>query len=214
MAKGRDLEDAAVDVDLLNETKSLLKQALSSYGDRLETIRERIEGAARLHHLLALDLKEKDVQLEMQRLAEKIGAVGLVERCRDTSIQHSPEPVTSTPSRGSENSCSCWRNESFESDSGKNSSTDTSVRLRKRSMQLEQKANDNSQDDDEDHSKMADSGLGGCDRCEGNDKLVRTCSCQSFDEPATACSKRYGIKSMRHLLGLLILATSIVLWHD
>lgn len=49
---------------------------------------------------------------------------------------------------------------------------------------------DNSQDDDEDHSKMADSGLGGCDRCEGNDKLVRTCSCQSFYEPANACNKR------------------------
>lgn len=188
LAKGRDLEDAALDVDLLNETKSTLKQALQTYSDRLETIRERIEGAARLHHLLALDLKEKDVQLEMQRLAEKIGDAGLIERCRQSSQKHGNElPFsTSTPSKAGD-ACSCWRGENSNGgDGGKT----VVARERKRSVQLEPKAVDSSQDDDEDHSKMADSGLGGCDRCEGNDKLVRTCSCQSFDEPANACSKR------------------------
>lgn len=49
---------------------------------------------------------------------------------------------------------------------------------------------DGNEEDEEDHSKMADSGLGGCDRCEGpeNAKLKRACSCQSFED-ATACIK-------------------------
>lgn len=51
--------------------------------------------------------------------------------------------------------------------------------------------NDNSmEEDEEDHSKMADSGLGGCDRCEGDDaKLKRACSCQSFEDATIACAK-------------------------
>lgn len=46
------------------------------------------------------------------------------------------------------------------------------------------KENDATEEDEEDHSKMADSGLGGCDRCEGqeNVKLNRACSCQSFED--------------------------------
>uniref|UniRef100_T1GNP8 DH domain-containing protein n=1 Tax=Megaselia scalaris TaxID=36166 RepID=T1GNP8_MEGSC len=37
---------------------------------------------------------------------------------------------------------------------------------------------------------MADSGLGGCDRCEGvQEKLSRVCSCQSFDETGNLCDK-------------------------
>lgn len=47
------------------------------------------------------------------------------------------------------------------------------------------------EDDEEEHSKMADSGLGYCNRCEGNEKLIRTCSCQSFEDPTNASSKRY-----------------------
>jgi len=47
------------------------------------------------------------------------------------------------------------------------------------------------EEDEEDHSKMADSGLGGCDKCEGNYKLVRACSCQSFEDTANVCDKRY-----------------------
>lgn len=182
MAKGRDLEDAASDVESVKEARTTLKQSLTDFSDRLENIRERIEGAARLHHLLGLDLKEKDVQMEMQRLAEKIGAVGLIERCRDYTTKKAPEPkdvmVTSTPNKDTENGCSCWRDENFDS------------KPNSRALVVEQKMMDNNQDDDEDHSKMADSGLGGCERCEGNDKLVRTCSCQSFDEPANACGKR------------------------
>lgn len=50
---------------------------------------------------------------------------------------------------------------------------------------------DHNEEDEEDHSKMADSGLGGCDRCEGadNSKLKRACSCQSFEDATMACIK-------------------------
>lgn len=189
MAKGRDLEDAALDVDLLKETRTTLKEALQTYSDRLETIRERIEGAARLHHLLVLDLKEKDVQLEMQRLAEKIGDAGLIEHCRESLRKHGNElPATSTPNKGVD-ACFCWREEIRDGDGGKTGKA-SERSDRERSAQQEQNLADNSQDDDGDHSKMADSGLGGCDRCEDNEKLVRTCSCQSFDEPTNSCSKR------------------------
>lgn len=45
-------------------------------------------------------------------------------------------------------------------------------------------AGDANEDDEEEHSKMADSGLGGCDRCEGQEqsKMKRACSCQSFED--------------------------------
>lgn len=52
---------------------------LKIYSGRLENLREKIEGAARLHHLLALKLNEADVQMEMQKLAEKIGLSSLMQ---------------------------------------------------------------------------------------------------------------------------------------
>lgn len=66
-------------IEAANELESLkiygenLNVILKCYSGRLESLREKIEGAARLHHLLALKLNEADVQMEMQKLAEKIG---------------------------------------------------------------------------------------------------------------------------------------------
>lgn len=167
LAKGRDLDDAALHLESARDLRANLKQHLNQYSDRLETIRERVEGAVRLHHLLGLDFKEKDVQMEMHRLAEKIGALGLVERYRHSNKLNSIGKIdkTSTPSKEATDNCSCWPNDvRFHSNRESNSAM---------------------ADEDEDHSKMADSGLGGCDRCEMNDKLIRTCSCQSFDEPTS-----------------------------
>lgn len=56
-----------------------LNSVLKAYSGRLEILREKIEGAARLHHLLALKLNEADVQMEMQKLAEKIGLSSLMQ---------------------------------------------------------------------------------------------------------------------------------------
>lgn len=146
------------------DLRASLKQYLNQYSDRLEAIRERIEGAVRLHHLLDSEFKEKDVQMEMHRLAEKIGALSLIERYRNTTKPnaHTKIDKTSTPSKEAAlDTCSCWPNET----------------------RFHSNRESNNADEDEDHSKMADSGLGGCDRCEMDDKLIRTCSCQSFDEP-------------------------------
>lgn len=186
MAKGRDLDEAAVNVDSAKDLRTKLKQKRQKYAERLESLREKIEGAAQLHHLLGLDMKEKDVQHEMQRLAEKIGAIGLIERYRDSDKRRETTKMlqkSSTPTKEHQNNCNCWRNDNhFESNNGQRDVHATTTG-RNNSGEM-------SPDDDEDHSKMADSGLGGCDRCEGNDKLTRTCSCHSFDESATVCSKR------------------------
>lgn len=185
MAKGRDLDEAAVNVDSAKDLRAKLKQDRHKYAERLESLREKIEGAVQLHHLLGLDLKEKDVQHEMQKLGEKIGAIGLIERCRDSDKRRETTKLqkSSTSTKEHQNQCTCWRNDShFETNNGQREAHNTPVRT---------SSGEVSPDDDEDHSKMADSGLGSCDRCEGNDKLTRTCSCHSFDESATVCSKRY-----------------------
>lgn len=190
MAKGRDLDEAATNVESAKELRTKLKQKRQRYAERLENLREKIEGAAQLHHLLGLDLKEKDVQHEMQKLAEKIGAIGLIERCRDAEKRREPMKMqkTSTPAKEHQSNCNCWRNDN-QFDSSHNNSGPRDVHATT-TTGGQTRSGDVSPDDDEDHSKMADSGLGGCDRCEGNDKLTRTCSCHSFDESATVCSKR------------------------
>lgn len=157
------------------DLRSNLKQNLNQYSDQLEAIRERIEGAVRLHHLLGLDFKERDVQLEMHRLAEKIGAMNLIERYRNfekTDLDGGKFDKANTTSNETTDRCSCWQSDARYHSSNHNSSNS----MKNAEMMT---------DEDEDHSKMADSGLGGCDRCDMNDKLVRTCSCQSFDEPTT-----------------------------
>lgn len=171
MAKGRDLEEAALNLDCAKDL--YLKQTLSQYSDQLETIRERIEGTVRLFHLLSLEFKDKDVQLEMQKLAEKIGAISLIERYRNLPKNSSNAKIEkiNTPSKETVETCSCWSNE-------------TPYHINRESNSL-MKTSEMVGDEDEDHSKIADSGLGGCDRCEMDDKLTRTCSCQSFDDPTS-----------------------------
>lgn len=219
MAKGQDLQDACIDIDSLKESSRILKDNLARYAERLETTRERIEGAARLHHLLSLHIKEDDVQHEMQKLAEKIGVPGLVDRCKDNlnkmyKISATSTPVsikpsvpivtenntsshekdTTTKEKQPINHCECWRN---VSDHMRDQRTRKSASLPRSLTTVMQHAKHDrctritsDEDDEEDHSKMADSGLGYCDRCEGNEKLIRTCSCQSFEDPTNASSKR------------------------
>lgn len=193
----------------MQSSSNNLKILLDSFRERLEMGRERIEGAVRLHHLLSLHLKEDDVQIEMRKLAEKIGVAGLIERCKENVNKNVKELHTSTPRPKDKNllysttdvttptspagHCDCWRNVNDHMerrgrmslprsiDSGGGKSEERSVRVTATTCQ---------DDDEEDHSKMADSGLGYCDRCDGHDKLIRSCSCQSFEDPTNASSKR------------------------
>lgn len=265
------MHEATLNVDPLRESARQLKQDLSTFSERLETTRERIEGAVRLHHLFGLQLKEDDVLQEMQRLAEKIGKPDLIERFKQNlnamGVVHSKLDMkrlftTSTPERPQKllvksvsaqhqhqqhqqqqqqqqakqhrsvsvaQNCNCWIQSNHDADSGcpanrpslptgkptsgllvtgalphlaeesrrdNNSSigapncseTDKVVPQAYQSHRIE--AANNADEDEEDHSKMADSGLGGCDRCEGNDSnLKRACSCQSFEDATLACAK-------------------------
>ncbi|KAJ6634647.1 Puratrophin-1 [Pseudolycoriella hygida] len=185
LAKGRDLQDAALDANGLQNSSKHLNENLAAFSERLETTRERIEGAARLHHLLNLHLKEDDVQNEMQRLAEKIGVTGLVERCKENINVKTSTPNRQKPHATSVDSfCRCWTNDDSPNrdPGGLPQSIDE--------VHLERKLRSTLQDDDEeDHSKMADSGVGGCERCEENNELVRSCSCQSFEDQTLACGK-------------------------
>lgn len=229
----------------LRDCASSLEHALHTFSDNLESARERIEGATRLHQLFGLQLKEDDVLQEMQRLAEKIGKPDLLDRFKHNvtsfnmgSVQsraglkidvkrlfststperpvhnqqpklqvkstsskpvaipecQSPDsfiswlaPVNSTvfheTSHQSVSMCKVNRNFGQASSSEGDRSPDDSL-VSRGQHEDSLKETDANEEDEEDHSKMADSGLGGCDRCEGQDnaKLKRTCSCQSFED--------------------------------
>lgn len=157
IAKSKDLQDASKDVEVLRPNIRALRDHIRTFSERLECLRVRYEGAARLHHLLAIQIQDESVHLEMQRLADKLKIPALIDRCRETIRKRSTWSDHSLPAL----------------------------------MEEKRRANTTTRDDDEeDTSKIADSGLGGCDRCEGNEQMTRACSCQSFEDAATACGKR------------------------
>lgn len=191
---------------------------LKSYNDRLETLRERIEGAARLHHLLSLKLKEDDVQNEMMKLAEKIGLPNLIQNYKNNLSNEEKSKVThnidmnlksasktkttitttlistSTPNKYNEcekkDSCHCWKAPQVSL-----SSVEEDV-LSDKPHEIVEKPPLPTIDNEDDNSKLSDSGVGACERCSETDGtdvsqiLRRTCSCQSFEDTATnACDE-------------------------
>lgn len=225
MAKGKDLIGASEDIDMLKQAAIGLGDLLANFSIRLEIARDRIEGAARLHQLLSLNIKaDDDVQQEMQKLAEKINDPGLVEKCKENARKNNvptKTPTTSTPKAADEqnhhhhhlvdhretsdidsknqNHCECWRKVAdapmTKSNKIVRSLTEELTVAAIKANQFRNKMrptsdDENDDDDEEEHSKLADSGLGYCDQCESNEKMVRSCSCQSFDEPTNASSKR------------------------
>lgn len=81
-------------MDSLKHAGENLNSLLKSYSIRLESLREKIEGAARLHHLLALKLDEEDIQKEMQKLAEKIGLSSLMQTIKSCNSINQLKKVT------------------------------------------------------------------------------------------------------------------------
>lgn len=207
---------------MLKQASNDLVDLLATFSIRLENARDRIEGAARLHQLLSMNLKaDDDVQLEMQKLAEKINDPSLVEKCRENAkkiIPHKVPAATSTPKAADDHlvdretndndskhqsHCECWRKVADAPMMTKSNKISRSLteeltvadmkanQFRNKMRVTSDEENDDEDDDDEeDHSKLADSGLGYCEQCEGNEKMIRSCSCQSFDEPTNASSKR------------------------
>lgn len=68
-----------MELDSMKRAGDHLNSELKAYSVCLESLREKIEGAARLHHLMALKLDEDDIKDEMQKLAEKIGLSFLMQ---------------------------------------------------------------------------------------------------------------------------------------
>ncbi|XP_035910129.1 uncharacterized protein LOC118511319 isoform X3 [Anopheles stephensi] len=255
VSKGRDLCDASGELEIMRDNLKLLKDCVDEFQERLERVRERIEGAARLHSLLGMQqLKlDDDIRTEMLKLAEKIEAPArLVERCRrlvptvhvdlhDTSNGDGSAQEQSTNSVHSQNFLNHQNNNSTSDnisldismsddtitatstpEKGKfgqplppppppsqslptlTEQTDaphdhhhsqegqgTTIERHRRGQHHHHHHHHHHhrhEEEDEELSKMADSGLGGCDRCEGNTKLERTCSCQSFDDPKNVCN--------------------------
>jgi pleckstrin homology domain-containing family G member 4 len=228
LAKGKDLHGATKSIEMLQPTAIDLKGQMHDFGEQLEDLHEKIEGASRLHHLFGLKLKDDDVHHEMQKLADRIGVPELIERCKhiiasNNSINSCKKEIalenlefkiekitaTSTPdkmkippqpptanshleftkySNKPPTACNCWQDSETQKAPVISlppliEDIDPEV-VKMQKLKL-------TDEDEEDHSKMADSGLGGCDRCEGNGKLTRACSCQSFEDATIACDKRY-----------------------
>ncbi|CAO1324103.1 unnamed protein product [Diamesa hyperborea] len=199
IAKGKDLIEAAMELESLQTSAKNLNAELKAYSNRLEVLRERIEGAARLHHLLALRLNEEDVQKEMQKLAEKIGLSSLIENFNNslqlnaskksgsshkTTIITTTMIASSTPNKDTIKDCHCWPETEIKVPQISTPLPPLIEEVVEKSPEKITKAcqeEDIDCDDDEETSKLADSGLGTCDNCyEG--KLIRACSCHSVDD--------------------------------
>lgn len=192
------MEEAAVGVAAIKESQAKLAGQLMRYGERLEQVRERIEGAARLHHLLGLGFEDRDTHSEMEKLARKIDAVNLIDRYAtgsSSSASNSAKGAAqSTPADGvgdggNRASAQYWPHTAPNCAVGFDKSGGGAVMqgagTHERTIGRADAATTAAAaaiDDEEDHSKMSDSGLGSCGRCDIDAKLMRTCSCHSFDE--------------------------------
>lgn len=157
---------------------------MSEFSKNLERVREKIEGASRLHQYFKTEFTKNETRDEMVKLAEKLGIPGLWNRLKDNNsskksdISCTSPTSASTPFKSASNSCICTWNE-------RHGDASSSVSAKKGHTELL-----GGEEDEEEHSKLADSGLGGCERCEGNDQLLRVCSCQSFEEASNMYDKR------------------------
>lgn len=172
------MQAASID-EALSPCISNLKQHMSSFNERLESLRERFEGAARLHHLIAIQVKDHDVHTEMRRLAEKLDIPSLTAKCKSTIKKITENLNNESEKNNFATKVSSWNN-----------NDQNLPPLLEEEKNSETQRQNTVEEDEEEHSKMADSGLGGCDRCEGNEKLTRACSCQSFEDATNACGKR------------------------
>lgn len=181
---------------------------LNAYSERLETLREKIEGAARLHHLLALKLNEDDVQMEMQKLAEKIGLSSLMQNFNKSSCNGKKAKgkmtittttiTTSTPKKELSSLCDSQPDSSLiiatsilpaieESPEKKPAAF---VNASKACQEEDIDGMEHDEEEDEKTATLVDSGLGTLDESfnseeKEGEKILRTCSCESIVDDAT-----------------------------
>ena len=184
----------------LKDAGENLNSELKAYSIRLELLREKIEGAARLHHLLALKLNEDDIQKEMQKLAEKIGLINLMQTIKSCNINQAKKVkgkmtittttiTTSTPKKEKEMTCDSFGDSLLISTSILPSIEESPEK--KLNNNVTKVCKEEEEDNDEaETSKLIDSGLETFDDSfeMKDEKLLRACSCQSIADDATlAC---------------------------
>jgi pleckstrin homology domain-containing family G member 4 len=189
------LIEAALELETLKSSAEHLNSELKAYSVRLESLREKVEGAARLHHLLTLKLADDDIQKEMQKLAEKIGLSSLMQSlkaCKKAATGKmtitTTTITTSTPKKEREMTC----------DSNGDSlliSTASILPSIEESPEKKLEMNVTKVKESFDESKLADdSGLGtfvdvsssSFDEMKDG-KLLRAYSCSSVDDATLAC---------------------------
>jgi pleckstrin homology domain-containing family G member 4 len=188
IAKGKDLIEVAAEMDSIKEAGDGLDGVLKAYSVRLESLREKIEGAARLHHLLALKLNDDDIQKEMQRLADKIGLAGLMQSAKQRKATAkmtitTTTITTSTPKKEKEMTCDSQGDSLLISSSMLPAIEESPEKRLENAKACRDKDVDGS-------SKLADSGVETfVESFEMKDEeLLRACSCQSIADDATlAC---------------------------
>lgn len=177
-----------------------LNAELKAYSSRLESLREKIEGAARLHHLLALKLDEEDIQKEMQKLAEKIGLSSLMQGNNSSDGQHAKKVTgkmtittttitTSTPKKERETICD-RHGDSLLISTILPSIEESPEKKIKCNVTKACKGEEEAADIVTVTSKLADSGIESFDQSFEikDEKLLRAFSCQSIADDATlAC---------------------------
>lgn len=178
-----------MELDTLKSAGENLNLELKTYSVRLEALREKVEGAARLHHLLALKLNEDDIQKEMQKLAEKIGLASLMQNIKSKKTSTGKMTITtttittSTPKKERELTCDSSYGDSLLISASMLPSIEESPekKLENNVTKLKPEVEDNDE-----------SGLGtfvdvSFDEMKDG-KLLRACSCQSIVDDATlAC---------------------------
>lgn len=193
-------------MESLRECGENLNAILNAYSERLEILREKVEGAARLHHLLALKLNEDDVQMEMQRLAEKIGLSSLMQNfnksCNGGKKMTGKMTITtttittSTPKKDSPSPCDNQPESlliatsilpAIEESPEKKLSVTSSVA---KACQEEDIDGGEMDEEEEKTATLGDSGLGMLDESfssaeKEDDKILRACSCESIVDDAT-----------------------------
>jgi pleckstrin homology domain-containing family G member 4 len=200
IAKGKDLIEASTELDTLMSAGDNLNSELKAYSVRLEALREKIEGAARLHHLLALKLNEDDIQKEMQKLAEKIGLSSLMQNIKSKKAAATTTGkmtittttiTTSTPKKEREMTCDSSYGDSLLISASMLPSIEESPEKKLENNVAKAKAEVEDNDDSTSSKLVDDSGLGtfvdSFDEMKDG-KLLRACSCQSIVDDATlAC---------------------------
>lgn len=202
--------EAALELESLKFAGEALNSELKAYSVRLEALREKVEGAARLHHLLALKLNEDDIQKEMQKLAEKIGLSCLMQTsAKACNFNHAKKVTgkmtittttitTSTPKKEKEMTCDSHGDSLLISTSilpaieeSPEKKLDVNAGKACRGAEDAEEETADNDDDVDASSKLVDSGVetfddGSYEMKDG--KLLRACSCQSIADDATlAC---------------------------